>query len=570
MICLHSRKINPILKSLKYSEDYLYSLLERNPNGIYIMDQNGRFQYCNESYEVLTGYKGEDLLGRSASRLIESNDLEKLVYYFQTALKGEAQEFECTFISKTGLNRVVNVTNIPVYQDNKVIAVYGITQDITEQKIELEKHTYFANFDSLTGLLTRRRFVEMLDDTLSKAKQNEDTLAVLFIDLDRFKSINDSFGHETGDLLLKEVSKRIKVCLRDNDLVARVGGDEFVLLLKGIDQENISKVARRLLQSLGKAYAIQGNELRVTPSIGITLYPDDGEIDDVVKMINNADAAMYRAKQMGKNHYQFFDSELSSQLSRRMKIEKGLQQALVNDDFDLVFQPQFNLDSGNLVGAEVLLRWKHKEIGIVPPDEFIPIAEEAGLIIPIGEWVLQKAVIQNKEWQDSGYDPIRIGVNFSLRQLELENIVEIVQRTFKEIDLRPEYIELEITESVMQESETSIQFLKELKNLGVNVSIDDFGTGYSSLRYLKELPINNIKIDKSFVNDITATSKDLAIISSIIQLAHTLDLKVLAEGIETKEQMEILKSIHCNEGQGYYFSRPLSAVDFVKQFLVVT
>ncbi len=452
--------------------------------------------------------------------------------------------------------------------------IRGIVQDVTELKKAEEQIRYLAFFDGLTGLANREMFSDQLEKALAAGKRKRRKMAVLFLDLDRFKRINDTLGHQVGDLLLKNIADRINQCVRDNDSVARMGhdesgncvsrlgGDEFTVLLTEVSQpEDAAKVARRIIEALPKPLNLEGHEVCVTTSVGISLFPGDGE--DAATLLKNADAAMYDAKAKGRNSYQFYSESLNAIASERFRLERDLRKGLERGEFLLHYQPQLDLATGRVIGAEPLIRWKHPERGMVMPGDFIPVAEDSGLIIPITEWVLRTACEQNKAWRDAGMPSIRLAVNLSGYQFVQQNVGEMVADALRISNLDPDGLEVEITEGILMENkEDASSILQDLKDMGVTVAIDDFGTGYSSLGYLKTFPIDILKIDRSFVGDISSGKNDAAIVKAIIALAHSLDLRVIAEGVETVEQMDFLRGLNCDQAQGYYLCRPLPAEDF--------
>ncbi|WP_051482664.1 bifunctional diguanylate cyclase/phosphodiesterase [Synechocystis sp. PCC 7509] len=416
-----------------------------------------------------------------------------------------------------------------------------------------------ASHDLLTDLPNRALFNERIFLALANAHGRGEILAVVFLDLDRFKTINDTLGHAVGDQLLQNAASRLKGCLRKVDTLARWGGDEFTLLLPQIScAEDVRKTAQRILDTFSTPFCFGNQELHITTSIGIALAPYDGE--DAETLVKNADTAMYCAKQLGKNNYQFYAPTMNIKALGQLVLENNLYKALEREEFLLHYQPQVDLNTGEIVGMEALLRWQRPELGLVPPAQFIPLAEESGLIVPIGEWVLRTACTQNRAWQLAGLPPLRIAVNFSARQFQQPNLVKTIAQVLKETGLEPGYLELEITESlVMQNVDFTISVLGELQALGIHVSIDDFGTGYSSLSSLMYFPLDTLKIDQSFIRNLTTNPKNAAIITSVITLGHGLNLKVIAEGVETLAQLEFLRSVKCDAVQGYLFSRPLSA-----------
>jgi len=444
--------------------------------------------------------------------------------------------------------------------DGNLIA-RAIRYSIERKKIE-RGFCYMAQYDALTGLANRALFMERLDRSIIRANRNNSQVAIMFIDLDHFKRINDTLGHCAGDALLREVSTRIKQCTREDDTVSRVGGDEFTIILENVKHMNDAViVANKIIKCISNPILVNDVELYVTPSIGITMYPSDA--DNIEQLLKHADTAMYRAKEEGRDGFQFYTDGMNQETEERMELEARLRQALHHNEFQLYYQPKIDIQTGEMLGAEALIRWNQRELGMILPDKFIPLAEETGLIISIGEWVVREACRQMQEWLSAGLEPIRVAINLSPRQFNQQDLTDMILDTSMEYSIVPRNIELEITESLlMNDTETSIKILSKLKDWGMHVSIDDFGTGYCSLGYLKSFPIETLKIDRSFVKDITTDPDDAAICSAIIALGHKLRLNVTAEGIETVEQLEFLKQQGCDEAQGYYFSKPLAAADF--------
>jgi len=432
-------------------------------------------------------------------------------------------------------------------------------EDITERKKAEEMLNSMAYYDSLTGLSNRILFNDRLGLALAQARRTKEMLAVLYIDLDNFKAINDTLGHAVGDRLLQLVGRRLKDCLRDGDTIARLGGDEFVVLLPQIRcAEDATVVATKLLESFGLPFDLDNNELFITTSIGISLYPYDG--DDTETMLKNADTALYRAKEHGKNNYQLYTSAMNAKAFERLALENSMRRALDREEFVVYYQPQVNLATGQIVGMEALLRWQHPDLGLVYPSEFIGLAEETGLIISIGDFALRTACKQNKAWQDAGHPPVRIAVNLSAKQFYQQNLDDTIAQALDDTNLHPKFLELEITESVVMKDTTSVSAsLYKLKDMGIQVTIDDFGTGYSSLSYLKRFPIDGLKIDRVFIRNLTTDPNDAAIAKAIIAMAKSLNLRVVAEGVETTDQLEFLRSLKCDEIQGYLISRPVPA-----------
>jgi diguanylate cyclase (GGDEF)-like protein/PAS domain S-box-containing protein len=446
--------------------------------------------------------------------------------------------------------------------DGRLMFFEGTVEAITERKAYEAEIRFQATHDALTDLPNRTLLHDRMQQAILHAERYGTLAAVAFLDLDQFKFINDSLGHQVGDHLLKITAQRLIDCLRSSDTVARQGGDEFVLLLTNQESiESITLTLQRVLQEVAQPWHANHLEFTVTCSIGVTLCPTDGS--DVETLLKNADSAMYRAKELGRNNFQYFSAEMNSTATDRLELLNRLRQAIANDELVLHYQPKVGLRDGSVIGAEALIRWNSPQSGMIPPATFIPLAEETGLIIPIGEWVLQAACRQNKAWQDAGHPPLVMSVNLSPRQLARGDVVELVQRVLAETGLEAQYLELEITESVMAtEVDKSFAMLNRLRELGVRISLDDFGTGYSSLSYLKCFPVDTLKIDRSFVRDIASDKDSAAIVKAIISLGHILNLTVLAEGIETPEQFQFLLQNGCNEGQGFLMSKPVGGEEF--------
>lgn len=462
-----------------------------------------------------------------------------------------------------GRLRTITESGRPVFDESGAFKGYrGTGRDITRQREVEEQIRHMAHHDSLTGLPNRVLLYDRMEQLVHRARRNGGKFALLFIDLDRFKNVNDTLGHKVGDRLLRVVAQRIMGCIRESDTVARIGGDEFVVLVSGLDTpEGVAHIAQKVLDSLARPFDLDGYELYITPSIGICVHPEDGY--DTQTLMSNADAAMYYAKDTGRNNYQFFTRQMSIAAHRRLALENELRHAVDRQQLTVYYQPQLDLRTGEIVGFEALLRWLHPERGMVPPAIFIPLAEETGLINRIGDWVLTQACAQARAWHEAGYRTLQMAVNCSAQQFRREQFIGGIESTLAEYGLPPGCLELEITESViMQHTEQVLVRLKELHDMGVQLSLDDFGTGYSSLSYLKRFPIQKLKIDQTFVRDITADPDDAAIVTAIIAMAHSLGLQVMAEGVETRQQLAFLKALKCDQAQGYYFSPPVAAEEF--------
>ena len=434
--------------------------------------------------------------------------------------------------------------------------VLAMVRDTSDRKRAAETIRYQAWHDLLTGLPNRDLYQERLSQVLAKSIPTKNRVAVMFLDLDRFKTINDTLGHAIGDGLLKQVGDRLTNCLREGDTIARWGGDEFTLLLPKIHSpQDVTGIAERILESLKPEFNLDGHQIHITASIGIALYPRDGQ--DPQTLLRNADAALFRAKEQ-RCTYQLYAPALNSQASELFALENSLHYGLERKEFILYYQPQVDINTKNIIGVEALVRWQHPQLGMVSPSRFIPLAEETGLIVPIGEWVLRTACQQAKTWQNAGLPAMRMGVNLSARQFQEPNLVEMVAQVLDQTGLRSEYLELEITETIaMRDVQLAKEVLGRLKEMGVQLSMDDFGTGYSSLNYLKTFPLHTLKLDRAFVRELTVDQHDLAIATAVITLGRGLELRVVAEGVETLEQLEVLRNLHCQEMQGYLFSPPL-------------
>lgn len=539
-------------------------VIESLSEGVAIIDPDFRIASVNPAFTAISGYDIEEIIGNYP---INHTALSRGGAMFEDMWRGleEHGQWDGEFwnVRKNGEEyaerlSVTAITNA----SGEVQQFAAIMSDITKRKQDEERILYQANYDSLTGLPNRSLFLDRLNQSLANMARADRSLGLLFIDLDGFKLVNDTLGHDIGDLLLKEAAKRLGTCVRTGDTVARLGGDEFTIIMPNLDDaRNAPLVAQRVLDALAKPFLLSGHEAFVSASIGITIFPDDAR--EAQELLKNADASMYRAKEQGKANYQFFTADMNEEVKERMVIKNGLVKALENDEFILHYQPKLDLRTNRVTGAEALMRWESPELGLVRPDHFIPVLEETGMVVEVGEWAIHTACRQHVEWVKQGLPPITVAVNLSARQLREPSFVDIVKRALHKTDLPPTAIEIEITESMlMSDAPNIVAALQQLHDFGVHISMDDFGTGYSSLSYLKRFPIDTIKIDRSFVNDIDTSPDDAEIIHTIINMGQTLNRKVIAEGVETQEQLDILKSYNCDEIQGYFFSRPLLASDF--------
>jgi diguanylate cyclase (GGDEF)-like protein len=529
--------------------------------------RGGGIYWSDELYRIFGFTPGEP---KRVSRewiysLVHPADLPAFKHELLASVK-TLQPFNVVYhtSSRSGGELVVNIQGeVERGEDGRAWLISGTVLDITARiKAESEIH-HLINYDTLTGLPNRSLLHDRLRQAIAQAAQERHMVWVLCLDLDRFKGVNDTLGHRSGDKLLQEVARRLSACVRESDTLARLGGDEFVVVLNGVvNEKGASIVAKKILALIAEPITIEDHELYTTASIGIAAYPLDGEDGHI--LLKHADLAMYKAKELDRNNFHFFSHDMNIKVMERMMLENSMRKALERDEFFLVYQPQVDARTGRIVGVETLLRWNHPDMGLLTPDRFIYLAEETGFIVPLGEWVLMTACRQNKAWQKLGFPPLRVAVNLSGKQFGQYRLDEMISAILMETGLDPEWLELEITESaIMRNAEQNITILRSLKEMGIALAIDDFGTGYSSLSYLKHFPITRLKIDKTFVQDITTNPDDAAIAEIIIAMAQTLKLSVIAEGVETRAQLEFLSFHNCVEMQGYLFSRPVPADKFV-------
>ncbi len=547
---------------LRDSEEFFRALYENAQHPVYVFGEDLRFVDANPYACDFFGYSLDELKQMSLLDLSAPGERPAQEEIYEIMLR-EGGLFIKELRQQKRTGEIVTMTsdNVEVFRSGKTYYVSKAT-DISERKEAEERLSHLANYDVLTNLPNRILFIDRLTQALSQAKRNQKLVAVLFLDLDRFKIINDTLGHTVGDQLLKAISKTL-IAGRETDTVTRLGGDEFTIMLTNITHaKDAALVAEKILNTLAlNPYRVTGHEIFITASIGITIYPYDGE--DIESLLKNADTAMYRAKDGGRNNYQFYTSDMNNSALERLELETSLRRAVEKKEFLLYYQPIIELNSGAIIGAEALIRWQHPSRGLLTPKTFITLAEETGLILPIGECVLETACRQNQAWMEAGLGPLRISVNISVFQFQEQHFVENIKRILKESRLDPHLLELEVTESnLMQNLEKTKITLHQLNQLGVKLSIDDFGTGYSSLSYLKRFPIDTLKIDHSFIKDVSGDKDDQAITSAIIAMARYLGLKVIAEGVETESQLKFLLSKQCDSIQGYLFSEPLPARAF--------
>lgn len=554
--------------ALKVSEDKFRELFNNAIDSIFIFGISddgtpGKFIEVNDIACSKLGYNREELLRMTPFDIAVPEDLNDMTKIFKKMIQQEHVTFEKSHLSKTGLKIPVEInSHIFLWNGQKVIQ--SIARDITDRKRAEETIRRQAYYDVLTNLPNRMLFKDRLEQAMKHAHRNKQMLGVIVLDLDRFKNINETLGHILGDKLLVAVSERLLGVLNESETIARFGGDEFTLLLPQVNTiEEATQHAQKIIELLASPFKLNDHELHVTTSIGMAFYPDDGENPEI--LLKNAETAMYRAKEQGRNNYQLYASVMNVSAFKQLLMENSLRRALEKEEFVVYYQPQIDLNTQKIIGAEALVRWQHPDLGLVFPTEFIGLAEETGLIVPIGEWVVRKVCTQSKKWQDAGYEKVCISVNLSARQFQQKNLVGTISRIFQETGLDPQYLGLEITESIaMKNADFTISALNELKKMGVHLSLDDFGTGYSSLSYLKRFPLETLKIDRSFVRDITTDPNDAAIVTAVVALAHSLKLSVVAEGVETEGQLTFLKSHQCDHVQGYIYSHPLSEENFLK------
>jgi diguanylate cyclase (GGDEF)-like protein/PAS domain S-box-containing protein len=542
------------------------TVFEASSEGIMITDAGNNIVTVNRAFTEITGYAEEEVRGKNP-RLLNSGRQEREFYLalWESLNRHGHWQGEIWNRRKNGELypewQVINVVRNGGGEVSHYIAVFS---DISQRKYDEERIAYLAHYDPLTDLPNRVLFHDQLGRLLASSQRQEKPVAILLLDLDRFKNVNESLGHLFGDQLLQLVAQRLRSVVREEDLVARLGGDEYVAVLSDLGEvQNAALVAQKILDGFASPFSVDAQEISITASIGVSLYPDDGDTPDM--LLKNAESAMYGAKQSGRNSYRFYTQSMNASVLSLLKMENAMHHALERGEFLLHYQPQADIATGRIVGMEALIRWRHPERGMIPPIEFIPLAEESGFIIPIGEWVLREACRQTKLWHDAGYSDLCVAVNLSAVQFKQSNLTDVIQGAAEAAGLDLRCLELELTESlVMHNAEDVIKTLRQLKALNLQLSIDDFGTGYSSMSYLKRFPVDKLKIDQSFIRDISDDPADLAISQAIIALGHSLGLRVIAEGVETAAQLALLHANRCDEIQGYYFSKPVDAAAFTK------
>lgn len=545
---------------LQQSERMHRLITENTSDLIAIISPDTKFQYVSPSYETVLNVDLTNIEASYLSDWIHEADREQVNEQVTTLLTNQGHSINIDYRLLTDGNSAiyVNSTINVIYTDTQEIAcLILVTRDITESKKAEQTYAHFAMHDALTDLPNRRHFLQMLDREVALAHETSSPFALLFIDLDQFKYVNDRWGHQIGDTILAEFADRLKFTLRSFDIVARLGGDEFAVVLRNVDnQSQARRFVRKIIDAVKVPVDIDDEQYTINCIVGIAFYPEHAKTAD--EILSKADTALYAMKERGKG-YLFYDPELEEQSLEQVLLENELRKAIENNEFYIDYQPKVNLDTGELIGLEALLRWQHPELGLISPGQFIPLAEESGLIVPIGEWVLREAVKQNKSWQEQGYPPVKISVNVSVRQLADEQFIYCLKEILHDAELNPDLLELEVTETIFVDVENAGDLLQRIRELGVHISVDDFGTGYSTFNYIKKLPIDTLKIDRSFISDIDVNEESQAIASAIITLAKTLNINVLAEGIERNAQAKLLKNNGCKQRQGFYFGKPISA-----------
>lgn len=546
-------------QALRDSEARYRALAHATSQIVWTTDPEGKVVGPLPAWQAYTGQSDGEIRGHGWVKALHPDDVERTLEVWQHALRNrEIYRTEYRIRRRDGEYRLFVAQGVPVLDPTGDIREWvGACTDITERRRMEEQLIYEANHDSLTRLPNRTLFNDRLQQALIFSHRHKKPAAVLYMDLDRFKRINDTLGHHVGDQLLQSVADRLRACVRNTDTLARHGGDEFAIVLSELrDASDIAFVLKKIQDALAQPLVVANQECFMTFSIGVAIYPNDGQ--DASTLLKNADIAMYRAKENGRNNYHFYTPELDAEGDGLLSLETDLRRALKRQEFRLHYQPRVNVVTGFVDGVEALIRWQHPEKGLVSPADFIPLLEETGLIVPVGEWVLRRACNQLREWQSAGFAPLIMAVNLSGRQFHDLGLVDNIRRIISEEQVAPEMIELEITEStIMRDAEANTDMLKQLNAMGLKLAIDDFGTGYSSLSYLRHFPIDTLKVDRSFIRDVLTDPDDAAVTSAIISLGHTLKMTVVAEGVETKEQLAFLQQNRCDAYQGFLFSKPL-------------
>nr|WP_245600066.1 bifunctional diguanylate cyclase/phosphodiesterase [Paenibacillus harenae] len=563
-IIVYSRRHQSI-SFQKYHTTIVETLLQSEVLPLAVLNQSGVIIEVNEASSRALGYQREELLGEPVSRLVEPGSRPLLLDTLEQTMLGETKQANINITHRSGFPLELQVVCSPMVQDNEVIGSVMISQDLSDRKRNVERIRYMAYYDDMTGLPNRTLFQMKLTETLARAKEEDRVVGICYLDLDRFKLVNASFGREFGDMLLMQVAERLNRNLTENDFAARMEGDEFALLFYSIESDlHLLDQSRLLLKVIEEPYELSGFPLHITASIG-SVTNRNGE-DDGYTLIKKADMALVKVKESGKNDCLLHSESWSNSSLERLTLQHEMYRAIQRNEFVLHYQPQYDLESGVMVGVEALVRWNHPLKGVMPPGSFIPLAEESGMIVQIGDWVLEEACRQNKAWQNAGLPAMPVSVNLSIRQFVQNDLASKVSSVLQKTGLDAKYLDLEITESMTMDVGHVSRCLLDLTDLGVNISVDDFGTGYSSFHYLKNFPIDRLKIDRSFVRDIQQDPGDAEIVAAIIAMAHNLNIQVIAEGVENEEQMQFLRKHNCDEMQGYYWSPPVTS-DNIEEML---
>ena len=557
-----SRLLGASVQATKQSFEELFG---HHPDAVFAFDRESRLISANAALEKLTGYPAQELMTIELESLIKKTSLGPLRQCFRKALSGEPQSMELMCLHRDRSEFEASISLLPNIVNNVIVGVHGIIRDISDRKDSERKVLYLANHDALTGLPNRNLLYDRMQHAIEHARRYKTLVGVLFMDLNRFKVINDSMGHDKGDLLLQTIAQRLRKIVRDEDTVARLGGDEFVVVLEHVsDIQDIERFSNDLLRVVCQPVSLDGVTISISTSVGGCVYPNDGV--EPYQLLKNADLAMYTAKELGLGKFCLYKPEMNEKAVERLSRENGLRQAIESKQLLLHYQPRLNINTNQITAVEALVRWDHPEKGLIYPTYFIELAEETGMINALGSWVFSTACRQLKEWRDAGLQPTKMSINVSVKQLD-DDFCEMATQVLEGLGLPPSYIELEITESaLMVNLESTYDTLIKLKGMGMSLSIDDFGTGYSSLNYLKRLPIDTLKIDKAFVRDIGEDPDDTAIVNATIAMAHSMELEVVAEGVVTYEQLDFLQNAHCDEIQGYLLCQPLPPAEIETYF----
>ncbi|MCX7710748.1 MAG: EAL domain-containing protein [Clostridia bacterium] len=561
-------RISKVNEQLFKEHEWLSITLSSIGDAVIASDEKGIINFVNQTALSLTGYEEEQVIGARITDILD------IVFTKEATSVSSLEELlkehvSCQFIDnlklklKDGSEHWISINASPIKSDTGMnIGTVMVIRDISEKKADEEKINNLAYYDTLTGLPNRAMFMDRLSEALIRSLKNGSSGVLMFLDIDNFKTVNDTLGHIFGDVLLKNIAAMLVEKFGDSVFMARLGGDEFIVMKEDIrNVEEAVGIAEGILGNFRQNWLVQDREFFITTSIGVTVFPKDGS--DELTLLKNADTAMYHAKEYGKNNYKIYNENMNAAVMERIEMENYLRHAINKKEFTIYYQPQIDIRSGKIIGAEALIRWIHPMKGLIPPSRFIPLAEESGLIVPIGEWVLSNACRQWKKWVKEGFAPMMIAVNLSARQFDEENLIERIESIINETGMDPCYLDLEITESItIHDLDYSIEVLKKLKDMGIRISLDDFGKGYSSLNYLRQLPINTLKIDKTFIDDIAVKTNETAIVKAMISMAHSMNLTVTAEGVETEEQLHFLQTQQCDKVQGYLFSKPLEVGDF--------